>query len=248
MKISSVALVVGLSLGGAWVVAQESLPAGGPAPSTGGQQATGANPQGTPDQDAPPTDARHYSYAMGLDLGTSFRGDKLPLDVDSLMAGVRDGLEGKDPQYSLELCQLAIERLTQQRMAMLDRANKQYLVDNAKVQGVQTTPSGLQYKVIKRGAGTSPTAEDRVQVHYRGLMVDGTVFDETYGGEPAVLDLSGPTGVIPGWREALEQMKVGDKWQLVIPGNLGYGAQGRGPIPPNATLIFEVELLGIEKK
>jgi FKBP-type peptidyl-prolyl cis-trans isomerase len=133
-------------------------------------------------------------------------------------------------------------------MAMLDRANKQYLVDNAKVQGVQTTPSGLQYKVIKRGTGPSPTAEDRVQVHYRGQMVDGTVFDQTYGGEPAVLELSGPNGVIPGWREALEQMKVGDKWQLAIPGNLGYGEQGRGPIPPNATLIFEVELLGIEKK
>ena len=248
MKIRSFALVVGISLSGAWVVAQESLPAGGPAQAAGGQQSAGVNAPGTPGQEAPPTDARHYSYAMGLELGTSFRGDKLPLDVDSLMAGVRDGLEGKDPQYSLELCQLAIERLTQQRMAMLDRANKQYLVDNAKVQGVQTTPSGLQYKVIKRGAGPSPTAEDRVQVHYRGQMVDGTVFDQTYGGEPAVLDLSGPNGVIPGWREALEQMKVGDKWQLVIPGNLGYGEQGRGPIPPNATLIFEVELLGIQPK
>jgi FKBP-type peptidyl-prolyl cis-trans isomerase len=252
VKTRFIALVSVLALSGAWVVAQESLPAGGPAEPGAGAPAAAAG-QGTPAQgapavEAPPTDARHYSYALGLDLGMSFRGDKLPLDVESLVAGVQDGLEGKDPRYSMELCQLAIERLTQERMAIIQRADKQYLIDNAKAQGVQTTPSGLQYKVIKSGDGPMPTAEDRVQVHYRGQLVDGTVFDQTYGREPAVLELSGPRGVIPGWREALEQMKVGSKWQLAIPGNLGYGEQGRGPIPPNATLIYEVELLGIQPK
>jgi FKBP-type peptidyl-prolyl cis-trans isomerase FklB len=204
--------------------------------------------QGTPAKEAPPTDARHYSYALGLDLGTSFRNDKLQLDVDSLLAGVRDGLEGKDPQYSLQLCQLAMERLTQERMQVMAQRNQEFLVQNAKAEGVQVTPSGLQYKVLKSGAGPTPTAEDRVQVHYRGQLIDGTVFDQSYGGDPAVLEISGPRGVIPGWKEALEMMKVGDKWQLVLPSKLAYGDQGGGPIPPGATLIFEVELLGIEDK
>ena len=194
----------------------------------------------------PPTDARHYSYAIGLDLGAKFRGDKLPLDVDSVLAGVRDGLEGKDPRYSAELCQVAIQRLQQQEMDALQRRNQEYLVQNAKAQGVQTTASGLQYKVIKSGDGASPAADDTVQVHYRGQLVDGTVFDESYGGEPAALPVN---RVIPGWSEALQQMKVGDKWQLVIPANLAYRDRGAGDtIPPNATLIFDVELLGIQGK
>jgi FKBP-type peptidyl-prolyl cis-trans isomerase FklB len=224
-----VALVAAVGLSAAWVVAQESLPVA--------QQKAPAQP---------PTDARHYSYAMGLDLGASFRNDKLKLDVESVMAGIRDGLEGKDPQYSHELCQLALERLSQERMEAIERRNKEFLVANAKAQGVQTTPSGLQYKVLKSGDGPTPTREDTVQVHYRGQLIDGTVFDQSYGGDPAML----PVGrVIPGWTEALQQMKAGDKWQLVIPSNLAYGEQGAGDvIPPNSTLIFEVELLGIEGK
>ena len=240
MKLRYIAVLIALTIGATWVVAQETLPGGAPAESAAPAV------QGAPAREAPPTDARHYSYALGLDLGTSFRNDKVPLNVDSLLAGVRDGLEGKDPQYSLELCQLAIERLTQQRMAIMERQNREFLVQNAKAQGVQVTPSGLQYKVLKSGNGPTPTAEDTVRVHYRGQLIDGTVFDESYGGEPAALNITGPPGVIPAWKESLEMMKVGDKWQLVVPSNLAYGQQGRGPIPPNATLIFEVELLGIE--
>jgi FKBP-type peptidyl-prolyl cis-trans isomerase FklB len=236
VKLHYIAVLIALTIGATWVIAQETLPGGAP------------DVQGAAAREAPPTDARHYSYALGLDLGTSFRNDKLPLDVDSVLAGVRDGLEGKDPQYSLELCQLAIERLTQHRMAIIERQNREFLVQNAKAQGVQVTPSGLQYKVLKSGDGPTPTAEDTVRVHYRGQLIDGTVFDESYGGDPAVLQITGPQGVIPAWKEALEMMKVGDKWQLVAPSNLAYGQQGRGPIPPNATLIFEVELLGIEDR
>jgi len=235
VKIRFIALVVVAALSAAWVVAQETLPV---APNAADQPAA-------PEQ--PPTDARHYSYAIGLDIGTSFRNDKMPLDVESLVKGLQDGLQGADPQFSPELCQVALERLSEQRLVALKQRNEEYLVTNAKAQGVQTTPSGLQYKVLKSGDGASPAATDVVKVHYRGQLIDGTVFDESYGGEPVSFALSGPRGVIPGWTEALQKMKVGDKWQLVIPAALAYRDQGFGDaIPPHATLIFEVELLGIE--
>jgi len=234
VKIRFIALVVVAALSAAWVVAQETLPV---APGPADQPAA-------PEQ--PPTDARHYSYAIGLDMGTSFRNDKLPLDVESLVKGLKDGLQSADPQFSPELCQLALVRLSEQRLAALKQRNEEYLVTNSKAQGVQTTPSGLQYKVLKSGDGPSPAATDTVKVHYRGQLIDGTVFDESYGGEPVTFPVN---GVIPGWTEALQQMKVGDKWQLVIPAALAYRDQGYGDaIPPHATLIFEVELLGIEGK
>jgi FKBP-type peptidyl-prolyl cis-trans isomerase FklB len=237
VKTFTIALLIAVTLSAAWVVAQETLPVGPGAANQAAEPAT------------PPTDARHYSYAIGLDLGASFRGDKLAIDVESLVKGIQDGLKDADPQFSPELCQVALERLNGQRLEALKQRNEEFLVVNAKAQGVQTTPSGLQYKVLESGDGPTPTAKDVVKVHYRGQLIDGMVFDESYGGEPATLALSGPNGVIPGWVEALQQMKVGDKWQLVIPSALAYREQGAGDvIPPNATLIFEVELLGIEGK
>jgi FKBP-type peptidyl-prolyl cis-trans isomerase FklB len=121
-----------------------------------------------------------------------------------------------------------------------------FLAENAKKDGVKTTASGLQYKVIKSGTGESPKLSDTVKVHYQGTLIDGTIFDSSIQrGEP----ISFPVGrVIPGWVEALQMMKVGDKWQLVIPANLAYGENSPTPaIPPNSVLIFDVELLGIEK-
>jgi FKBP-type peptidyl-prolyl cis-trans isomerase FklB len=121
-----------------------------------------------------------------------------------------------------------------------------FLAANAKKEGVLTTASGLEYKVIKSGTGESPKPDDKVKVHYHGTLIDGTVFDSSVQrGEPIVF----PVGaVIPGWVEALQLMKVGDKWQLFIPAKLAYGEQSPTPaIPPNSVLIFEVELLGIEK-
>jgi FKBP-type peptidyl-prolyl cis-trans isomerase FklB len=121
-----------------------------------------------------------------------------------------------------------------------------FLAENAKKDGVTTTASGLQYKVIKSGTGESPKLSDTVKVHYQGTLIDGTVFDSSIQrGQP----ISFPVGrVIPGWVEALQLMKVGDKWQLFIPAKLAYGDQSPTPaIPPNSVLIFEVELLGIEK-
>jgi FKBP-type peptidyl-prolyl cis-trans isomerase FklB len=239
------------ALSAAYVLAQESLPSGAPQPQ--GKQAPSGQPasppgQGAPGQagqpaQAPPTDARHYSYAIGLEMGLRFRADKLPFDVESLVAGIRDGLAAKDPRYSPELCQAAMERLNEQQMAAYARRNQEFLVQNVKAQGVQTTVSGLQYKVIKAGAGEHPTANDTVKVNYGGQLIDGTVFDQTEPNEPATFPVN---RVIPGWAEALQLMKVGDKWQLVIPPKLAYGEEGRDVIPPNSALIFEVELLAIE--
>lgn len=219
-------------VGGAWVVAQE-------------QQETlpPAGDLAAPAAEAPPTDERHYSYAIGMDIGSSFRDDQLKLDLDSLLAGVRDGLGGAEPKYSPDLCRAAVQKLSQDRIAVLGKRNETYLVENAKKEGVQTTPSGLQYKVLASGTGASPTKEDTVKVHYKGSLIDGSVFDSSIGGEPASLECG---RVIEGWTEALQMMKIGDKWELVIPSKLAYGEDGAGDvIPPNSTLIFEVELLGI---
>ena len=121
-----------------------------------------------------------------------------------------------------------------------------FLADNAKREGVITTPSGLQYEVIKMGKGKKPVASDKVKVHYHGTLIDGNVFDSSVDrGEPITFAL---TQVIPGWTEGLQLMPVGSKFKLYIPQNLGYGSQQAGTIPPFSTLIFEVELLGIEKK
>lgn len=191
-----------------------------------------------------PTDARHYSYAIGLDVGRSFGSDKIELNVDFLLAGVRDGLEGADPKFAEDVCGAAMQRLNEIRIDSLRKRNQDFLATNAKAEGVQTTKSGLQYKVLASGAGATPGPQDAARVHYRGKLIDGTVFDESYGGDPVTL----PVGrVIPGWTEALGLMKVGDKWELTIPSELAYGAGGAGDvIPPHSTLVFEIELLGVE--
>lgn len=124
-------------------------------------------------------------------------------------------------------------------------ADKQYLIDNAKKEGVQTTASGLQYRVITEGSGAKPNASDTVRVHYKGTLINGQKFDSSYDrNESITFPLS---GVIAGWTEGVQLMPIGSKYEFVIPSELGYGARGAGGvIPPDATLIFEVELLGIE--
>ena len=195
---------------------------------------------------APPTDARHYSYAIGLDIGASFRADDIPLDMDSLFAGVRDGQKDAKPLYDQQTCMFAMQQLNQMRIHRMVETNMRFLEENIKAEGVKVTASGLQFKVLNRGNGATPTATDVVRTHYRGTFIDGTEFDSSYSSnEPATFTVG---GVIPGWTEALQKMKVGDKWQLFIPSDLAYGAQGYGAIPPHATLIFELELLGIEGK
>ena len=195
------------------------------------------------------------SYAIGLDIATSLKRQELDVDAKALTAGIADGFAGK-PALTEQEMKAAIMDLQKSAMARAEekqkaaaeknlKAGEAFLAANAKKDGVKTTASGLQYKVIKAGTGASPKPTDTVKVHYTGKMVDGTVFDSSVErGTPATFPVK---GVIPGWTEALQLMKVGDKWQLVIPAKLAYGEDGPGPIGPNSTLIFEVELLGIEK-
>jgi FKBP-type peptidyl-prolyl cis-trans isomerase len=193
------------------------------------------------------TVVNYYSYAIGLEIGANFHKDKIPLEVESLVTGLRDGLTGGEPKFDEKVLQQALVQLNQKRMKQMIEQNKQFLVDNRNAPGIQVTESGLQYKILKQGNGPSPSASDVVQTHYRGALIDGTEFDSSYArGEPATFRVG---GVIGGWTEALQMMKVGDKWQLFLPSELAYKDQGAGDvIPPHATLIFEIELLGIEKK
>lgn len=153
----------------------------------------------------------------------------------TLAAGLLAGCGAKNDKASMET-----------NMSSQAAAGEAFLAANAKKEGVKTTASGLQYKVLKSGTGESPKLTDTVKVHYQGTLIDGTIFDSSIQrGQPISFPVS---GVIPGWIEALQLMKVGDKWQLFIPANLAYGENSPTPaIPPNSVLIFDVELLGIEK-
>ncbi len=203
------------------------------------------------------TPKQRTSYSLGANIGGNLKRQVADLDLDSKMlaAGVADALAGKSALSETEIeealgaFQKEMQDKAQARQKAEGEANARkgeaFLAANAKKDGVKTTASGLQYKVLKTGTGKSPKATDIVKVHYHGTLIDGTVFDSSVQrGEPVSFPVE---GVIPGWVEALQLMKEGDKWQLVIPAKLAYGEQGAGgPIGPNSTLIFEVELLTIE--
>jgi len=210
--------------------------------------------QQTPDLKDP---RAKLSYAIGADIGNSLKRKEIDVDPKSLAAGLSDAFAGKSVLTPEQIGEVMNEFQDQMRAKIQAQqteqgrknleAGKAFLEANAKKEGVKTTDSGLQYKVIKAGTGRSPTPSDTVTVHYHGTLPDGTVFDSSVDrGEPATFPVS---GVIPGWTEALQKMKVGDKWQLVIPSNLAYGERSPGgpdsPIGPNSTLVFDVELLGI---
>lgn len=195
------------------------------------------------------------SYSIGLDIGFTFKKQNMDLNPDLLVAGVKDAMNSK-PQLTPEQIKEVMTVFQKEMTAKQEKTNKEagaknaadgqkFLADNKTKEGVKTTASGLQYKVIKEGSGASPKTTDTVTVNYRGTLVDGTEFDSSYKrGEPITFPV---TGVIAGWTEALQLMKVGSKYQLFIPPNLGYGERGAGQtIGPNSTLIFEVELIGIQ--
>lgn len=202
------------------------------------------------------------SYVIGMDTGGKLARAEIELDRDAFVAGVNDALDSRDSRLSQEELSTVIEAFQAQQMAKQEAANaeheetmrqaaehnaaegKSFLADNASKEGVVTTPSGLQYKVIIAGAGSNPKADSTVRVQYRGTLVDGTEFDASANHGGAV-ELR-VDQVIPGWTEALQQMQEGAKWELYIPAELAYGPSGTsGLIGPNATLIFEVELVKI---
>jgi len=191
------------------------------------------------------------AYSFGVMIGQNFKQDGIKdLDARSLAKGIRDVLNNNNLQISEnEAVNLAnqFRKEQKQKIAMENlEKGKAFLAANAKKDGVVTLPSGLQYKIVKEGNGPIPTAADKVKTHYHGMLIDGTVFDSSVDrGEPITFPVG---GVIKGWQEALQLMPVGSKWQVYIPSDLAYGTRGAGEaIKPNATLIFDVELLNIEK-
>jgi FKBP-type peptidyl-prolyl cis-trans isomerase len=199
------------------------------------------------------------SYAIGADIGMNFKRSKLEdVNIQALAMGLRDGLDSvllldeMEQRRVIEGYMLKVreKQMAEERAKSEENrtAGEQFLAENGKRPGVVTTASGLQYEVVTLGTGAKPTATDEVKVHYTGTLIDGTEFDSSVKrGQPAVFPLD---RVIPGWTEGLQLMPVGSKFKFAIPSDLGYGPAGApgGVIPPNSTLLFEVELLDIMKK
>jgi FKBP-type peptidyl-prolyl cis-trans isomerase len=195
------------------------------------------------------------SYSIGLDIGTTLKRQVIEVNEELLNTGIQDGLSGKKPLLSEDQVKETMALFQKEMLAKQAEAKKaaaaknsaegtKFLAENKTKEGVKTTASGLQYKVLKEGSGPTPKPTDTVKVNYRGTVLDGTEFDSSYKrGEPASFPVN---RVIKGWTEALQLMKVGSKYQLFIPADLAYGGRGAGSdIGPNAMLIFDVELLGI---
>jgi FKBP-type peptidyl-prolyl cis-trans isomerase FkpA len=195
------------------------------------------------------------SYAFGVVLGSDLKQTGLRFDYDALMRGLKASAEGLETDIALQdaitMIQIAYTQAVAQAMAALAEENKEretlFLAENGRKAGIVTTASGLQYEVIAEGTGSKPLQTDRILVNYEGTFLDGTIFDSSYaGGEPLEMTL---TNVIPGWAEGLQLMREGGSYRLFIPSALAYGEQGvNNVIPPNAILIFTVELLSIVKQ
>jgi FKBP-type peptidyl-prolyl cis-trans isomerase FklB len=232
MRLPRVVLVCIVSLAGAaW--ADDKAPA------------VGAKPESLKDRS---------SYAFGVNLVAVARQNGIELNEEYFVRGIRDALADKlvmtteEIQTALQEQEQELEKRRKAEASAQGTQNKMegdaFFAENTKREGVVTLPSGLQYKVMKEGTGPMPKETDRVKVHYRGKLLGGPEFDSSYGrGEPSIVPVS---GLIAGWKEALRLMPVGSQWKLWIPPQLAYGNEGKGGIGPNATLVFEVELLGIE--
>lgn len=197
------------------------------------------------------TEKQKLSYIFGVQVGQGVVAEGVDIEMDAFAAGIRDMLEGNKPQIDAETAQnlaAMYQKKKQDELAKVAQLKQQessdFLAKNAKEKGVKVTASGLQYKVIEEGKGKSPKSEDKVVAHYKGTLIDGTVFDSSHDrGEPATFPVA---GVIRGWQEALPMMKEGGKWQIVVPAELAYGQRGAGKlIGPNETLIFDIELLSV---
>ena len=204
------------------------------------------------DKSTPLKDSKDkVSYSIGLNIGFNLKKQNVSINPDTFVLGLKDALAGKpqmtDEQVKETMTAFEKEMIDKQKAAGVKNGadGEKFLAENKKKEGVKATASGLQYKVVKEGTGAQPKEKDTVMANYRGTLIDGTEFDSSYTrGQPATFPVS---GVIKGWTEALQMMKVGSKYQLFIPAKLAYGERAIGPdIGPNSTLIFEVELLDVK--
>ena len=235
---------------------KSAAPAAKKSPSAAAKTGTASKDQSVT---ALTTNKQKASYAIGMNWGTGLHRQGIDVDSAALIQGMKDALAGgktllteDEARSALMQLQKDMQEKQQAKAAQEGEANKKegdaFLAANKTKEGVVVLPSGLQYKILTPGTGPKPTATDSVVCNYKGTLINGTEFDSSYKrGEPATFPV---TGVIKGWTEALQLMPVGSKWQLFIPPDLAYGARGTpgGPIGPNATLIFEVELISIKDK
>lgn len=200
------------------------------------------------------TDIDKMSYGIGLSMARSVASQPMDFNHDALVMGLKDALAEKEPKLDEATLRQAFAAVRESQMQKQEQASAEalqvgedYLAENAKKEGVETTDSGLQYEVLASGEGASPSATDTVKVHYHGTLIDGTVFDSSVERDsPATFPVN---RVISGWTEALQLMQEGDKWRLTVPADLAYGEQSPSPkIPANSVLIFEVELLEVQKE
>lgn len=201
------------------------------------------------------TPEKRLSYTIGMDIGRSLAGQQMEMDIDVVIAALRASYSGGETLMTDEEVAEERQRFIEQRQQQMDTQRNEearmnleegqaFLAANAAKDGVKTTESGLQYRVIEAGEGAQPAASDRVTVHYRGRLINGVEFDSSYSrGEPTTFGLS---QVIPGWTEGLQLMREGGKYEFFIPSELAYGERGApGAIGPNSALIFEVELIEV---
>lgn len=194
---------------------------------------------------------QRVSYGIAMNMGANLARQGVEVDLSAFVIGLQDGLSGLPPRVkeadlraAFETAQERAEAVAAGEAAKRAEAGNAFLAENRARAGVVVTDSGLQYEVMREGAGAKPTSDQTVEVHYHGTLTDGTVFDSSVQrGETVSFPV---TGVIAGWVEALQLMTVGSKWKLFIPASLGYGDRGQGPIPPGSVLVFEVELVAIK--
>ncbi len=201
--------------------------------------------------DTPKTEKEKFSYAIGFQVGQSFKREGLDIDTDAIAEAIKDVLKDEKLKMTMDEMRAAVEAFQAKQAEKIaasgEKALKEgqaFLATNAKKAGVKTLPSGVQYKVIKKGSGKQPKATDSITANYRGTLINGTEFDSSYKrGQPATF---GVNQVIKGWQEILPMMHEGDTWEVYIPSDMAYGAKGAGAnIGPNEALVFEIELIKV---